>query len=438
MLTVRPASPARPHPARGLLRQPQQLPAYDIGVVDVAGEGLLGADALVRLVRHDPAVVPAPRQGVQVRRRRPGRAPAPGSAPGCSRCRRRCAGRAGSAPPRSSPPPPTARRPAAGAGRPPRRRPGRRAGRRACSGSRRAWRRTCVLATPTEQVMPCSSATRSRISWPISAGPAEPADRAGHVEERLVQRQRLDQRRDRAEDLHHAGGHRGVQPVAGVDHGGLRAQPPGPAHRHRGVDAVPAGLVGRGEHHAARRRRRRSPACRAARAGRSARPRRRTRPCRRAGRCSRCRRRAGRTAGRVGPAAGCGSSDGDASVRVAAGQAQASRGRADVQLGRDGPEVRQVARWPSRARPGRRPRRARSRRGARDEVGDGADAVHLARPAGRPPPSRSSSPGSVNRRGIGSPGPSGRPGRRGRAAPRRTGRRPPGRARPRCGRRRAG
>ena len=67
---------------------------------------------------------------------------------------------------------------------------------------------------PTEQVMPCSSATRSRISCADLGGPAEPADRAGDVEERLVEGQRLDQRGDRAEDLHHAGGDRGVAAVA--------------------------------------------------------------------------------------------------------------------------------------------------------------------------------------------------------------------------------
>ena len=58
-------------------------------------------------------------------------------------------------------------------------------------------------ATPTEQVMPCSSWTTARSCSAISSG--LPSRRAGaaDVEERLVERDRLDQRGDPAEDLHH-------------------------------------------------------------------------------------------------------------------------------------------------------------------------------------------------------------------------------------------
>ena len=49
-----------------------------------------------------------------------------------------------------------------------------------------------VEATPTEQVICCSSCTRARISSAIAVGAAEPAQRTGDVEERLVEAERLD------------------------------------------------------------------------------------------------------------------------------------------------------------------------------------------------------------------------------------------------------
>ena len=63
-----------------------------------------------------------------------------------------------------------------------------------------------VAATPTEQVMRCSSATRSRMQLADHGGRPEPAHGAGDVEEGLVEAQRLDQRGDRPEDLHDARG----------------------------------------------------------------------------------------------------------------------------------------------------------------------------------------------------------------------------------------
>ena len=61
-------------------------------------------------------------------------------------------------------------------------------------------------ATPTEQVIPCSSWIVARSCSAISHRRAEPAGRAAHVEERLVEREHLDQRGDPAEVLHHRGG----------------------------------------------------------------------------------------------------------------------------------------------------------------------------------------------------------------------------------------
>ena len=69
---------------------------------------------------------------------------------------------------------------------------------------------------------------------------AEPAGRAADVEERLVQREHLDQRGDPAEVLHH----RRATPSSKVSKSGATttacgAHPAGPGHRHRRVDAVP-------------------------------------------------------------------------------------------------------------------------------------------------------------------------------------------------------
>ena len=109
--------PVRAQPGRGALGEPQQLATDHLGVVDVPVERLLRPGGAVRLVRGDPALVPAPRQRREVRARPGAERPLRASRPGCGRGRRRCAGRAGPAAPPSSPPPPTALPPAAGAGR---------------------------------------------------------------------------------------------------------------------------------------------------------------------------------------------------------------------------------------------------------------------------------------------------------------------------------
>ena len=63
-----------------------------------------------------------------------------------------------------------------------------------------------VDAAPTVAISPSSPLIRARSRWAISAGPAELPPGAGDVQERLVHRQRLDQRRDIGEDRHHRPG----------------------------------------------------------------------------------------------------------------------------------------------------------------------------------------------------------------------------------------
>ncbi len=72
-----------------------------------------------------------------------------------------------------------------------------------------------------------------------------------NVEERLVDRQRLDERRDRPEDRHHLAALLLVALEARREEHGVRAGPPGPRHRHRRVHAEGARLVARGGHDAA-------------------------------------------------------------------------------------------------------------------------------------------------------------------------------------------
>ena len=73
----------------------------------------------------------------------------------------------------------------------------------------------------------------------------------GDVEIGLVERQRLDQRRDRAEEAEHRVGHRLVLGEVGPDDDQVRAQPHGPRHRNRRPDAELARLVAGGGDHAA-------------------------------------------------------------------------------------------------------------------------------------------------------------------------------------------
>ena len=105
-----------------------------------------------------------------------------------------------------------------------------------------------VGATPTLHV---SASSRDRaLADPFGdhGGAALGADRAGDVEERLVERQRLDQRGDVAQDRHHRCGCLRVGGAVGRTTTAPRAQPQGASHRHRAAHAVPARLVrGRGD-----------------------------------------------------------------------------------------------------------------------------------------------------------------------------------------------
>ena len=150
--------------------------------------------------RARPGAGRGPRPARAGARPRPRPAPAAGSRAACARCRRRCAARAGAGAPRSSRRPPTGRRPAAGAGSP--------------------WSGRGTTSSPSGLAAGDASLATNLVGHPDRAGDpllvddpgpdtrrsrrgARAGDRAGHVEERLVQAQRLDQRGDRAEHRHH-------------------------------------------------------------------------------------------------------------------------------------------------------------------------------------------------------------------------------------------
>ena len=209
-----------------------------------------------------------------------------------------------------------------------------------------------VGATPTEQVMPCSSWMVSRMSWPIRAGlPSRRTDpdtsrKASSSDNGSTTGVMVSKVAITAAEIC------AVEPVVGVDHGGLRAQPPGPRHRHGRGDPEPAGLVGGRQHHAAvaaaadddRGADQLGPARAATRT-------RRRRPCRRAGRCTRCRRAGAPRCARGG--------------RTGAGSRVGWRGRAPLHRAGRGSRSRGDGWPPPRAGAGRRgrPRSRRARRG---------------------------------------------------------------------------
>ena len=71
-----------------------------------------------------------------------------------------------------------------------------------------------------------------------------------HVEERLVERQRLHERGEGAEQLHDLARDLRVEGVVAVDEHGVRATPPGNGRGQRRVDPEGPGLVARCGHHA--------------------------------------------------------------------------------------------------------------------------------------------------------------------------------------------
>ena len=99
-----------------------------------------------------------------------------------------------------------------------------------------------VIGSPT-----CSSTSRrsrAAISVRRARDPPEPAD----VEERLVDREPLDQRRRLPEDLEHRLARLGVGREARRHDDGARAQPARLRTAHRGAHPVRLGLVARREH----------------------------------------------------------------------------------------------------------------------------------------------------------------------------------------------
>ena len=108
-----------------------------------------------------------------------------------------------------------------------------------------------VVATPTEIVSWISSRTASLISSRDRRPVTEQLARTGDIEERLVDRDGLDERRVAPQDRHHVAAD--VQVLAPVDgeEDGVGTAPAGLAQRHRRVDAEAARLVAGGRHDAA-------------------------------------------------------------------------------------------------------------------------------------------------------------------------------------------
>ena len=144
-----------------------------------------------------------------------------------------------------------------------------------------------VAATPTEQVRPSSASTSSRMAAPDAGPVAERPERAGDVEERLVEAERLDEGRVRPEDRHHPPAdlaHSGRGRRAGTRRGGRDGGPGRWAWPRRCRRPGPRSW--RPRRRPGRRCRRRRPAGPAARGAAAARRTRRTRPCRRGGWCA--------------------------------------------------------------------------------------------------------------------------------------------------------
>ena len=111
--------------------------------------------------------------------------------------------------------------------------------------------RCFVHAAPTEMGSPISVRTRVRIRSPMISGRAEQVHRSGHVEERFVDRDALDQRGEVAEHCHHLIRQPLVLGEVAVHEHQVGAQLLGPPPRHAALHAEPLRLVRRGQHHAA-------------------------------------------------------------------------------------------------------------------------------------------------------------------------------------------
>ena len=147
---------------------------------------------------------------------------------------------------------PTAGSPAAAPGRRPRRRAARPPG---ASGLRRSdatLAHSLLVATPTLTTRPASSSTRCLSGAADRLAVAEGGAAGGHVHERLVEADRLHQRRVAGEDAHDLAAQLAIAIESARQEDAIGAEPMGRAQRHGGMHAEGAGLVGGGAHHAAR------------------------------------------------------------------------------------------------------------------------------------------------------------------------------------------
>ena len=105
-------------------------------------------------------------------------------------------------------------------------------------------------ATPADAVRPVRSLIAALIRTRDLAPERQLPRVLGHVEIRLVERQRLDPRRHRAEDLEHRLRRGAVLLEVGPDDRQVRAQADRARHRHRRAHAEGASLVAGRRHHA--------------------------------------------------------------------------------------------------------------------------------------------------------------------------------------------
>ena len=114
-----------------------------------------------------------------------------------------------------------------------------------------AWRSSWSGRCPRRSRRDSSARTRSRRPRAITSGGPSMPQRPGHVEERLVQPDGLDQRRDVVQDPVQLPADLGVAAVAAGQEDGMRAELPGSHRRHGRMHPVDAGFVGARRHHAA-------------------------------------------------------------------------------------------------------------------------------------------------------------------------------------------
>ena len=103
-----------------------------------------------------------------------------------------------------------------------------------------------VEATPTDAVNWASARIAARIRTAISWGGPKSASRAGDVEERFVDRDLLDARREPAEDLHHGAARLAVAVAVDREEGAVRAERGRGPEGHRGPHAEGTRLVAGG------------------------------------------------------------------------------------------------------------------------------------------------------------------------------------------------